>query len=110
VTAEKRRRFLEKFAEKYDLPGAAAAAKIGRTEAYRILKTAREEVDRLVQARVSGQVLFAIRREYERMAFGEGEDVRPAERIRAMENLRLMASQGREDGGAPGLVIQYEYV
>ena len=92
MTAEIRRRFLEKFAQKYDLPGAAAAAKIGRAEAYRTLRSAREEVDRRVQARISGKVLHAIRREYEKMAFGEGEDVRPAERIRAMENLRLMAS------------------
>ncbi len=110
MTNEKRRRFLERFARDYNLPGAAVSAGITRGEAYALLKDARDEVDRLVSARLSEAVLASIRREYERMAFDETGEIKPGERIRALENLRLMASAGRADGGAPSLIIRCEYV
>lgn len=110
MTEQQKQRFLARFSTAYDLPGAAHAAGIGRGEAYRLLKHAAAEVDALVQARLAGEVLSAIRGEYERMAFGGDDAVRPADRIRALEQLRLIASAVRKDGGAPALVIRCEYV
>lgn len=110
ITESQKQAFLTRFSRDYDLLAAASKAGIKRSEAYRLLKTAAPAVDRLVRARADGDTLAAIRREYEAIAFGEGEDVRPADRIRALEQLRLMASAGREDGGAPTLTVRYEYV
>lgn len=110
VKDEKKRRFLETFARDYDLSRAAASAKIGRLEAYRILKESKDELDRLISERLSGDSLAAIRREYERVAFDNTGEEKTADRIRALEVLRMMASADRAEGGAPPLVIHCEYV
>lgn len=54
--------------------------------------------------------LARIIEEYERIAFGEDADIKTADRLRALEQLRLILSAGREDGGAPTLSIRVEYV
>ncbi len=65
----------------------------------------------LVGRRGSVQTTLArIMEEYERIAFGEDEDIKIADRLRALEQLRLLLSAGREDGGAPTLEIRVEYV
>lgn len=112
MTAEARRAFLSDFAASYDLPGAAKRAGIGREAAYGLLagEEARAELDRLICERAEGETLARIRREYERMAFDGGEEVRAADRLRALEQLRLIASSAVRDGGAPSLVIRCEYV
>ncbi len=48
--------------------------------------------------------------EYERIAFGDDEDIKITDRLRALEQLRLFLSAEREDGGAPTLEIRVEYV
>ena len=54
-------------------------------------------------------MLRRIHREYEAIAFGSSEDIRPGDRIRALEMLRhLTADSAKEDG--PTLIIRCEYV
>ena len=111
VRKEQRQTFLEQFALRYDLPGAAKKAGITHREAYRLLReeAGRRLVDERVTARRRGEVLSRIVREYENLAFGGEEDVRPGERIRALEQLRLIAS-AEGDGAAPTLTVRCEYV
>lgn len=111
MTEEKRAKFLLRFSEHYDLPGAAESAGITRREAYELLRRhdARDTVDTLVSRRRSGEMLGRIAREYERMAFGDDGEIRPGDRLRAMEQLRLMAS-GDAGGTSPSLSIVCEYV
>lgn len=54
--------------------------------------------------------LARIMEEYERIAFGDDEDIKITDRLRALEQLRLFLSAEREDGGAPTLEIRVEYV
>ena len=54
--------------------------------------------------------LTRIVEEYERIAFGDEAEIKPADRMRALEQLRLILSAQREDGGAPTLEIRVEYV
>jgi hypothetical protein len=110
MTDQQRSRFLGRFSEEYDLPRAAAAAGIGRGEAYALLKTAADEVDRLVLQRLNDRLLAAIRREYEAMAFGDAEEVRPGDRIRALEQLRGFAQAERGGAASPSVTVRYEYV
>lgn len=110
MTETQKQSFLARFSLDYDLPAAARTAGISRADAYRLLSESASEVDRLVRERTDGAVLAAIRREYEALAFENAEEVRPADRIRALEQLRLIASAGRPDGGAPTLTVRYEYV
>ena len=113
IREEARASFIKRFAEGYDLPGAARAAGITRGEAYGLLEDAQvcRAIDRAVVARAAGKTLARIFREYEAIAFSEGEDVRPTDRIRALEQLRqIAASASPEDEGPPALIIQYEYV
>ena len=110
MTDRQKQDFLARFSQDYDLPAAARQSGIGRREAYGLLRDSAKTVDGLVRKRTDGEILTAIRREYEVLAFGGGEDVRAADRIRALEQLRLIASAGREDGGAPALTVRYEYV
>ncbi len=110
MTDSQKQAFLFRFARDYNLPAAALAAGIRRGDAYRLLRDAAAAVDRLVRERTDGETLAAIRREYESIAFGTAEEVRPGDRIRALEQLRLIASAGREDGGAPALTVRYDYV
>jgi len=112
VTAQQKSDFLTRFARTYDLPGAAAAAKITRTQAYGLLREndAREQLDRLITERRCGGIPARIMREYEALAFGDAEEVKPADRMRAMEQLRLLASAEGADGRAPAVVIRVEYV
>lgn len=110
MTEQQKQRFLTRFARDYDLPAAVRTAGIGRGEAYRLLKEEAAAVDRLVRQRTDGTTLAAIREEYESIAFGTAEEVRPGDRIRALEQLRLIASAGRADGGAPTLTVRYDYV
>ncbi len=104
--------FLEKFAASYDLPRAAAAAGIGRATAYRLLRTeeARRTLDRLVVRRTAGDTLARIRREYEEIAFGGGEEVKTADRIRALEQLARLADAGEETQREPPLTVRVVYV
>ncbi len=104
--------FLARFARDYDLPAACAKAGVRRGEAYRLLKeVGAADVDRRVQARLTDGVLSAIRAEYEAIAFDRAGDVRPGERIRALEQLRLM-TEGEEPPVAPtsGITVVCEYV
>ncbi len=110
ITEQQKQDFLARFSKDYDLPAAARTSGIGRREAYDLLRESAKAVDRLVQKRTDGEILAAIRREYETLAFADGAEVRAADRIRALEQLRLIASAGREDGGAPTLTVRYEYV
>lgn len=110
MTQTQKQSFLARFSRDYDLPAAARTAGITRDDAYRLLRENVSAVDRLVQKRTDGETLAAIRREYEDLAFGAAEEVRAGDRIRALEQLRLIASAGREDGGAPTLTVRYEYV
>lgn len=110
MTEEARTRFLLRFAEKYDLPAAAAGAGITRQEAYRILRdpAARAMVDERAAARHSSGMQERIVREYERIAFGEDGDSRAGDRMRAMEQLRMLAETPEQS--SPGLTIVCEYV
>lgn len=112
MTEQTRRDFVLRFAQRYDLPAAAAGAGITRQQAYTLLRdpAVRDAVDEAAAARRSGEVLSRIFREYERIAFGEEEDVRAADRLRAMEQLRLLASSDANAGAAPTLSITCTYV
>ena len=110
---QKRERiFLEKFSAAYDLPGAARAAGIGRGEAYRLLQSreARALLDRRIVRRASGEMLGRIREEYEEIAFTSDPEIRTADRMRALEQLRIIAAAEAEGEGGPTLTVRYEYV
>ncbi len=104
--------FLEKFSAAYDLPGAARAAGIGRGEAYRLLQSdeAQKLLDRRIVRRASGEMLGRIRGEYESIAFGADPEIRVADRLRALEQLRIIAASEAEGEGGPTLTVRYEYV
>ncbi len=104
--------FLEKFSAAYDLPGAARAAGIGRDEAYRLLRSeeARALLDRRIIRRVSGEMLARIRAEYESIAFSADPEIRVADRMRALELLRVIAASEAEGEDGPTLIVRYEYV
>ena len=112
MTEQQKEAFLTKFAGTYDLPAAAAKAGIGRREAYALLADpqSRETLDKKICARTGGAVLHRIRQEYEKIAFGEDGEIRAPDRIRALEQLRLIASSDTPEGGAPTVVIRCEYV
>ncbi len=108
MTKEQETRFLQKFSEAYDLPAAVRAAEITRGEGYAILRAGgAEAVDRLVQRRLSGEMLTRIRAEYEQIAFADGEKV--TDRIRALEQLRLMAN-GESEHADTSLTVRVDYV
>lgn len=108
MTQEQQQRFLRKFSEAYDLSAAVRAARITRAEAAAFLRTGgAEAVDRLVQNRLSGEMLSRIRAEYEQIAFAEGEKI--TDRIRALEQLRLMAS-GEGEKTDKSLTVRVDYV
>lgn len=48
--------------------------------------------------------------EYERIAFGEDEEIRIADRLRALDQLRSLLAAEREEDGAPRVEIRVEYV
>ncbi len=110
MNERQKQRFITRFARDYNLPAAAKAAGIRRTDAYELLSRHADLVDGQVAARLSGTVLSAIRAEYESIAFDRGGDARPGERIRALEQLRLLAAADKEEGSTPSLTVQYEYV
>lgn len=110
MTEEQTAEFAVRFAREYDLPGAARAAGVSRAEAYAALAepAVRARVDAAVAARASGDTLSRIRREYEEIAFGGDAEVRVADRIRALEQLRLIAAA--DAGSVPALTLRVEYV
>ena len=112
MTEEIRRDFLLRFARQYDLPGSAAAAGITRQQAYQLLRdpAARQMVDEQAARRRSGEILARIAREYERIAFSDEEEIKVGDRLRAMEQLRLLSSADSPAGAAPALNIICRYV
>lgn len=104
--------FAAAFAEDLDLIAAAEQAGISLTEAAELLREVRmrEQIEERIVARRAGETLSHIWREYERIAFHDDEDAKPGDRLRALEQLRLIASSERGDGAAPSLVIRCEYV
>ena len=54
--------------------------------------------------------LARIMAEYERIAFGDGEDIRIADRLKALDQLRSLLEAEREEGGSPRVEIRVEYV
>ena len=112
MTEEIRRDFLLRFARQYDLPGSAAAAGITRQQAYQLLRdpAARQMVDEQAARRRSGEILARIAREYERIAFSNEEEIKVGDRLRAMEQLRLLSSADSPAGAAPALNIICRYV
>lgn len=112
---QKESEFVGQFAASFDLPGAAQRTGIGRAQAYRLLAgdpEAQALLERQILARASGRILGRIRRAYEEIAFGDGEEFKAADRMRAMEQLRLIAqAQDESDtGSVPPLSIRCEYV
>ena len=84
------------------------AAGITHAAAYAFLRAGgAETVDRLVRDRLSGEMLSRIRAEYEQIAFADGEKV--TDRIRALEQLRLMAGGERVSEDA-SLTVRVDYV
>lgn len=109
MTADERETFLAEFSKSYDLPAAVKAAGIKTAEAHACLRAGgAAEVDRRVQLRLAGEMLMRIRREYEQIAFAEGEKL--TDRIRALDQLRLMASAACEDVGDDVLTVRVDYV
>lgn len=112
MTAQQKDAFLTRFARTYDLPGAAAAAGITRGAAYELLgrTDVRERLDRLIAQRQAGVLLSRIRGEYEAIAFDESGDAKAADRMRAMEQLRLIAAAEGAEGGTGAAIVRVEYV
>lgn len=110
MTEQQKQRFITRFARDYNLPAAVRCAGIRRADAYELLRTNGGEVDELVAARLAGRSLSAIRAEYEAIAFDRAGEARPGERIRALEQLRLMSTREKEEADAPALTVQYVYV
>jgi hypothetical protein len=109
---EQKQRFLDRFSQCYLREDAAAKAGITDAEAIAYLKRTgtRAALDERISARLAGKILTRIRQEYEAMAFGDDESIRPADRIRALEQLRHLASADNTQGDAPSLIIRCEYV
>ena len=111
MTEEQKERFLTRFSRHYLREEAAAEAGITDEEAATYLKkkSTRAILDDRISARLAGDMLRRIHREYEAIAFGSSEVIRPGDRIRALEMLRhLTADSAKEDG--PTLIIRCEYV
>lgn len=109
MTAEEREIFLAKFSKSYDLPAAVKAAGIKTAEAHAFLRAGgAAEVDRRVQLRLAGETLSRIRHEYEQIAFAEDEKL--TDRIRALDQLRLMVSAACENVTDDVLTVRVEYV
>lgn len=111
MTQEQKQRFLSTFSRTYLRETAAADAGITEAQAKACLKRkdTRAALDEMISARLAGDILSRIRREYETMAFGTDDAIRPADRIRALEQLRHLAAEAVE-GDAPSLIIRCEYV
>ena len=114
---EQTQRFLDRFSQCYLREDAAAKAGITDAEAIAYLKRTgtRAALDERISARLAGNMLKRILREYEAIAFGKSEDIRPGERIRALEQLRHLTSSDTPgdtgtQGDAPSLIIRCEYV
>lgn len=112
MTTDERQTFLCRFAVGYDLAGAAKEAGVEVEAARQLLEEedARRTVDAHVTARRQGEVLSRIVREYERIAFGSEDDAKAGDRLRALEQLRLIASAEARGGAAPTLSIVVSYV
>ena len=111
MTEEQKERFLARFSRNYLREEAAEEAGITDKEAAACLKkkSTRSALDDRISARLAGDMLRRIQREYESIAFGSAEDIRPGDRIRALEMLRhLAADSPKED--VPTLIIRCEYV
>lgn len=111
MTEEQKERFLTRFSRNFLREDAATEAGITDKEAAAYLKkkSTRAILDDRISARLTGDMLRRIHREYEAIAFGSSEDIRPGDRIRALEMLRhLAADSPKED--VPSLIIRCEYV
>lgn len=111
MTHEQKQRFLSTFSRTFMRESAAEDAGITDAQARACLrrKDTRAALDAMISARLAGDILDRIRREYESMAFGADESIRPMDRIRALEQLRHLASETVQ-GDAPSLIIRCEYV
>ncbi len=109
MTNEAREIFLRKFSESYDLPAAVKAAGIKSAEAHAYLRAeGAQEVDRRVQRRLAGEMLTRIRGEYEQIAFNMEEKV--SDRIRALEQLRLLSASDFGEDSEETFTVRVEYV
>ncbi len=109
MTAQAREIFLTEFSRSYDMPSAVKAAGIQTAEARAFLRAeGAGEVDRRVARRLSGDMLERIRAEYEKIAFDGEEKV--TDRIRALDQLRGMASLLSEEGSDGSLTVRVDYV
>ena len=111
MTEEQKERFLTRFSRSFLREDAAAEAGITDKEAIAYLKKrrTRSALDDRISARLAGDMLRRIQREYESIAFGSAEDIRPGDRIRALEMLRHLAADSPGEDG-PTLIIRCEYV
>ena len=111
MTEEQKERFLARFSRHFLREEAAEEAGITDKEAVTYLKkkSTRAVLDDRIAARLAGDMLSRIHREYEAIAFGSSEDIRPGDRIRALEMLRHLATDTARDEG-PTLIIRCEYV
>ena len=111
MTEEQKERFLARFSRNYLREEAAEEAGITDKEAAACLKkkSTRSVLDDRISARLAGDMLRRIQREYESIAFGSAEDIRPGDRIRALEMLRHLAADS-PGGDGPTLIIRCEYV
>jgi hypothetical protein len=111
MTEEQKERFLTRFSRYYLREDAAEEAGITDDEATALLKkkSTRAILEDRIAARLAGDMLHRIRREYEAIAFTSSEDIRPGDRIRALEMLRHLAAESPGENG-PTLIIRCEYV
>ena len=111
MTEEQKQHFLDLFSRNYQREVAAAEAGITDEDAAAYLKkkSTRAELGQCSSARLAGDMLGRIRREYENIAFGAGVDIRPGNRIRALELLRHLAADSTTEE-RPSVVIRSEYV
>lgn len=111
MTEEQKERFLTRFSRNFLREDAAAAAGITDKEATSYLKkkSTRSLLEDRIAARLAGDMLCRIQREYEAIAFTSSEDIRPGDRIRALEMLRHLAAESPRESG-PTLIIRCEYV
>ena len=111
MTEEQKERFLTRFSRNFLRENAAAEADITDEEATALLKkkSTRAILEDRIAARLAGDMLHRIRREYEAIAFTSSEDIRPGDRIRALEMLRHLAAESPGENG-PTLIIRCGYV
>lgn len=111
MTEEQKQHFLDRFSRNYQREVAAAEAGITDevAAAYLKKKSTRAALDQRISARLAGDMLRRIRREYENIAFGASDDIRPGDRIRALEMLRHLAADSATEERPP-LIIRSEYV